>query len=256
MRWLIPEMVPASSLASAFFDIGLRTMTMLTEQEVRAIDILRDADDRAVRWILGIARGRKVDRNQTLVTQNETTHDVFLITRGSVRVTVYSRYGKEISFRDMFGGQSFGELAAIDGNARSASVIALEPSQVATITAQEFLKLLEDHPEVARATMRKLVGFVRSLSQRVYEFSMPVPNRIFAELLRAARLAMINDTTARIVPAPKHADLAARINTHREAVSRTMSDLQRRRIIQRGRGELLVLDVPTLTRLADIDDDY
>ncbi len=61
-----------------------------------------------------------------------------------------------------------------------------------------------------------------------------------------ARDNMINPTTARIKPAPKHAEIASRINTHREAVSRVMSDLQKRHILRRGSGELLVLDVDKL----------
>jgi hypothetical protein len=89
---------------------------------------------------------------------------------------------------------------------------------------------------------------VRLLTERVYEFStLVVRKRLIKELLRLAEQGGEND--ARIDPAPRHFDLAARISTHREAVSREMSALAKKRFIgKRGRA-LVLLDVAALTAL-------
>jgi CRP/FNR family transcriptional regulator, cyclic AMP receptor protein len=115
---------------------------------------------------------------------------VFFIASGQTIVTIYSVAGKAISFRSLGPGDIFGEYAAIDGERRSASVEARSSCLIASMPANEFRKLLETEPVVALAVLKGLVRNVRSLTQRIYEFStLAVNNRIQAELLRLASLA-------------------------------------------------------------------
>jgi CRP/FNR family transcriptional regulator, cyclic AMP receptor protein len=101
---------------------------------------------------------------------------------------------------------------------------------------------------VAQAVMKGLVRNVRSLTKRVYEFStLAVNNRIQAELLRLANLAPREGKGARLKPAPTHAEIASRVSTHREAVTRELNRLSRIGIIERQNGTLIVWD---LVRLA------
>ena len=100
------------------------------------------------------------------------------------------------------------------------------------------------------ATARKLTILVRALSERVHEFSEKVEVRICHELLRAARNSMLNGNMARISPNPKHAEIASRVNTHREAVTRLLGKLTKLGVVQRGRGELLIKDIHALEAFA------
>ena len=118
------------------------------------------------------------------------------------------------------------------------------------MTAPDFRAALRVHPEMAMATLRKLTSLVRSLSERVQEQAERVEVRICHELLRMARGAMINHTAARLAPPPKHLAIANRVNTHREAVTRLLAKLKEQGITQRGRGELLIKDVPALQAFA------
>ncbi len=219
------------------------------------IDILKDLDHATLGKVAESIHFRGFEAHQEVVAHQDSTQDVFLILEGQLRVTIFSKAGKEISFRDLGPGESFGELSAIDGSPRSASVLTLRPARVGTISQPAFMELVTHNPHVARAVLRKLTFLVRSLSERVFEFSTPVPTRVCIELLRVARQNMLNPKTARITPAPKHAEIASRINTHREAVSRVMSDLQKRGVLRRGHGELLVLDVPALADEIEGDED-
>lgn len=118
----------------------------------------------------------------------DETSEVYFIVSGLVRVIIYSAAGKEVAFRDLGSGQSFGELSAIDGGGRSANVVARADSQLAAMPAERFRHMLRDHPEAAGNIMQHLVGMVRKLSDRVVEFSvLAVRNRIHAEMLRLAR---------------------------------------------------------------------
>src|SRR5690242_11608685 len=88
---------------------------------------------------------RDFDRDQQVVSQDSPGNDVHFVASGRVRVTIFAPSGQEVAFRDLGAGKSFGELSAIDGQARSASVIALEPSRVASLSRDRFWGVLREH---------------------------------------------------------------------------------------------------------------
>jgi CRP-like cAMP-binding protein len=186
--------------------------------------------------------------DQTIVAFKDPTRDVFFILGGRVRVTIFSRSGREITYRDLDVGHSFGELSAIDGEPRSANVIARTNALVGTITAQDFMQLLRRYPVVMEATLRLLSRRVRQLSDRVAEFARPGRARVCIELLRIAQAYRVGPG-ARIVPAPNRTDVASRVNINREEVSRTIKLLEQLGLAKRERLKALVIH--DLDRLAD-----
>jgi len=147
-------------------------------------------------------------------------------------------------------GAVFGEYPAIDGGPRSASVEARTSCLIASMTGASFRELLQAEPGVAHALLPRLVKTIRVLTTRVYEFStLAVNNRIQAELLRLASLAPREGKSARIVPAPTHVEIASRISTHREAVTRELNRLSKIGIIDRRGGTLLVKDFDRLAEM-------
>lgn len=180
----------------------------------------------------------------------DKSDDVFFIVLGEVRVTIYSTVGKAVSFREMGSGEIFGEFPAIDGGPRSASVEARTNCLIASMPASTFRELLETEPGLANALLPRLTKTIRALTTRVYEFStLAVNNRVQAELLRLARFGPKDGKSARIVPAPTHVEIASRVSTHREAVTRELNRLSRIGIIERRGGTLLVRDVDRLAEM-------
>ena len=214
------------------------------------IDLFRGLDPASLAEVERRVRVRQFKPGQTVVGYQDDSHDLCFILGGRLKVTLFSESGREVEFRELGAGQSFGELSAIDGQPRSANVIAQTEATVGTMTAPDFVTTLRQHPEVALGTLRKLTTLVRLLSERVQEGTEKVEVRICHELLRMSRTAMLNGNAARLKPAPKHAEIANRVNTHREAVSRLLSKLRRLGVVQRGRGELVVRDVRALDAYA------
>jgi len=197
-------------------------------------------------------RWRAYNAGQHVIGHQDDTTDVFFVVNGQVRVTIYSASGKEVMFRDLQAGVGFGEMSAIDGQARSASVIALSQCMLAIMPGDTFNRIMRKHPDVAQRIMAHLTGLVRRLSDRVVEFSvLAVKNRIHAELLRLARDQGINGNVAIIAPAPTHAEIASRVCTHREAVTRELNALARDGFIERERRRLVIRDVRRLARLVE-----
>jgi len=197
-------------------------------------------------------RWKRYSAHQQIIGHMEDSADVFLVVEGSVRVIVYSASGKEVTFRDIPAGEFFGELAAIDGLPRSATVVALAESLVAVMSAEIFWGILRGYPDFAAALVKRLAGKVRDLTERVFEFStLAVRNRVQAELLRLAREHMADARQAVIRPAPTHAEIASRISTHREAVTRELNRLSHQGLVARQSGALVVRDVAQLSRLVE-----
>lgn len=193
---------------------------------------------------------RRYEPGEPIVDYLDDSDDVFFITTGQARVTIYSLAGKAVSFRDLGPGDMFGEYPAIDGGSRSASVEARDTCRVASMSAAAFRDLLRNEPTIAWELLRQLVKTIRSLTTRVYEFStLAVNNRIQAEVLRLAHLGSREGKSARIVPAPTHVEIANRISTHREAVTRELNRLSRIGIIDRQGAALLVKDIDRLTTM-------
>jgi CRP-like cAMP-binding protein len=153
----------------------------------------------------------------------------------------------------MPAGMIFGEISAIDGLPRSASVEAGEACTIARLPRKRFLAMIGENPGFALAVARQLAGHVRRLTTRVFEFStMAVRQRLRAELLRLAKPTAADADTALIVSLPTHAELASRISTHREAVSRELALLDGEGLaVKQGRNLL----IPSLDRFRSLLDE-
>ena len=193
---------------------------------------------------------RRVEPGQLIVARNSPDRDVHFVVGGRVRVTSFSAGGRQVTFRDEEPGEMFGDLAAIDGQPRSADVLALDSVLVASLTPEHFRELIATEPLVQERVLQRLAGLVRLLSERVIELStLGVQNRIHAELLRLVRLSGAAGPQARIDPAPKHADIASQVSTYREQVTREFSALTKQGLLEKDGTALVLTDVARLERI-------
>lgn len=181
--------------------------------------------------------------------------DIYFIVRGSVRVINYGANGKEISFAEMKAGDCFGELSAIDGRTRSASILALEPTAVASLKPEALHQIMLAQPEVTLALLRKVTAMLREASARIMQLSTVNANtRVYAEVLRLAKAGQGKTPPGKplvLRPAPVHSDIAARVSTTRETVARAFGVLTRQQIIKRVRGGIEILNLQALEEITE-----
>ncbi|SFM28541.1 Crp/Fnr family transcriptional regulator [Variovorax sp. OV329] len=219
--------------------LGLRSVQLF---EGLAPDRL-DALAQACQW-------RSLPAGRLLVQRAERESDVHFVINGEIRVTIFALNGRQLTFREVGTGGHFGELAAIDGEPRSADVLTLRPSLIASLGASHFLRLLQEEPGVGERVMRGLCRLVRQISERVIDLStLGVQNRVHAELLRLAREAGCESNRARLDPAPTHAEMASRVSTNREQVTRELNALQQRGLLAKEGKALLLCDVEQLEQM-------
>ena len=225
---------------------------MPDSHSLKSIAIFRGLSDETLAEIAGQCRWQRFTTGQEIISHHDQSLDAYFLVEGKARIIIYSFSGKPVIFRDARPGEVFGEFAAIDQLPRSATVEARTDCLTAAIRPEVFLDVLMTHPEVAGNTMRWLVAQARALTGRVLEFStLAVRNRLHAELLRLAQEGIREDGSAVIMPVPTHADLASRISTHREAVTREMSRLSKSRLIERKGDALVIRELQELSQLVE-----
>jgi len=224
-----------------------RSQHMKTDRSLSGVSLFAGLEPRGLAQIEERCVWRSYGAGEWIVKYLDSSNNVFFVASGEVRVTIYSPLGKAVSFCDLGSGDVFGEYAAIDGQSRSASVEAHSKCLVASMSAAAFLKLLQTEPSVNRELLLKLVKTIRTLDRRVFEFStLAVNNRIRSEILRIAKLSQRKGKCAHLVPAPTHVEIASRVSTHREAVTRELTRLANLGILKREGHALIINDVDRL----------
>jgi len=197
-------------------------------------------------------RWRRLAEGEQAIDYMDQSRDVVFVVEGRVRVVNFALSGREISFDEVSAGGFLGELSAIDGAPRSASVVAVVPTLAAFLPPQPFLDLVVHRPELGRLVLRRLAGVVRSSTGRIMDLStLGANNRVHAEILRLAKPLVRADNTAEIDPLPVHADIAARVSTTRETVARVLGDLSHDGLVERRNHSLVILDYRRLEGLVE-----
>jgi CRP/FNR family cyclic AMP-dependent transcriptional regulator len=214
---------------------------MAGEDRKMFLDVL-GAEER--RKLLAQAHPVRAHKGQILSARGEAAADVYVVQEGRLDVVLYAADGREVSLRTLREGQLFGELAAIDDAVRSVSIIAATDARLLRLPQQAFRDALRNCPEASDWMLRRLTSQIRSLTDRVFELSaLNVQARLHCELIRLAKSPGVADSVA-----PTHAELANRIGTHREAVTRELNALAARKVIRGGRRRLEFLDLDGLER--------
>lgn len=217
------------------------------------IALLKGLPPQEVRELAKLCVWRDCKAHEQIFDRHHESHDIYFVVAGRTRIVNYSMSGREVSFDDIPAGGTFGELAAIDGGRRSATVVAIEDTTVATLSPRHLLELVNTHPSVAVAMLKRLAHMVRTATDRIMDLStLGAHNRVHAELLRLAREAGGADTgQATIQPIPTHSDIASRVSTTRETVARVLSELQHADLVRREHNALLVVDIGRLRDMVE-----
>ena len=225
-------------------------MNRITPASLKTFSLFRELADAELAAIAADIQVQQYGAGELVIGHTDSSFDVLFLVQGSARVSLYSADGQRVGFHDMPAGMMFGEISAIDGLPRSASVEAGEACIIAKLPRKRFLALIESNPGFALAVTRQLAGHVRRLTTRVFEFStMAVRQRLRAELLRLAKPS--DSDSALIANLPTHAELASRISTHREAVSREMAWLDSQGLTAKQGRNLFIPSIGRIRSLLD-----
>jgi CRP-like cAMP-binding protein len=212
------------------------------EQGVAASTLARVASlaelpEPVLKQVAGVMKTHRYDKGTTVVRHNDASREVYLIISGAVRVSLVGSTGRSLTYQILPPGEMFGEVSAVDGQGRSANVVAEEESVLGSLSASAFLDLARTSPEFALAILHRLARLNRRLTARLFEYhTYDVRGRVYLELLRLTA----DDPDGPITITDR--DMASRVGTTRENVSRIHGKLRDAKLIRRDKSRLWVLD--------------
>ena len=184
---------------------------------------------------------RSFPKHAVIVTESDSTDNIYVMLAGKARVYVSDEKGREVVLNQLGPGEYFGEIT-IDVGPRSASVMALEECRCALIRRTELTAFIERSPGFALHVVKKLAHRVRSLTENVRSLALlDVYGRVARLLLE---LAEEKDGQLVISEPLTHKEIAARVGASREMISRIFSDLNDGGYLRKAEGRLVIARKP------------
>lgn len=172
---------------------------------------------------------------------------VYFMISGSARVVHFVAEDQEITIATIAAGDTIGEISAIDGRGRSATVVAEEECVVAELSSHEFQALITRRGGVALELLRRWAVTIRQLSDKVSYLSTGSPDqRVYSELIRLARQDKPGSDRWLIRELPTHQELAKWAQTSRDVVAGAVAELVRRGVAERRTKTLYINDYAAL----------
>jgi CRP/FNR family cyclic AMP-dependent transcriptional regulator len=190
-----------------------------------------------------VAVPRSYPKGVRVFHEGDRSDACYIVRNGDLRVTREHPDGRAIALATLGPGDIFGELAMLDGEARSASVEALTECQLLALPAGDVRRLLQGSSEITVKLVVALTRRLREANERIARQSFQtVPSRVAGVLSQLiaeeAPLEGRDGVTIRMT----QADLAQLAGTSRESVSRFLATLERAGVVHVGRGRVTVLE--------------
>lgn len=214
-------------------------------RSLAGVGLFEGLDEADRRHLEGHCHWRHFRAGETILDRGGESSEVLFIVEGAVNIVNYSLSGREIAYATLRRGECFGELAALDGRPRSASVVAVESTMVAILPSERFIDLLKERAEVTFRVLQRLTNMVRSGDVRIMELStLAATHRVYAEILRMAHPDPAGTGLWVIHPLPPLREVASRVSTTRETVARAFSQIYPTGLIRRKGRSLYIMDRP------------
>lgn len=197
---------------------------------LRRVSIFEGLEADSIHNLSRELRPMEFPKDTLIVGQDDHGDSLYIIESGRVKVVLYGESGREVILTIFRAGDFFGEMSLLDGEPRSANVIALEPTVALVLSRDDFQRFLETHPHAALRVLEEMSKRLRHADAVIGNLALlDVYGRVARILIDLARKeGESQDEGIMIRERPTQQDLASMIGTSRETVSRVLSEFQRR----------------------------
>jgi CRP/FNR family transcriptional regulator, cyclic AMP receptor protein len=208
------------------------------------------ADERAA--VVARARIRTINAEETIFALGSPGDQMMALLRGTVRISVPSFEGRELLLAIIRPDEVFGELAVLDGKARSADAIAESPCTLAILDRHDILSFFERNPSAWPKLVKVLCQRLRHTDQVFAEVALlQLPAKLAKSMLRLLDLDRTLAPRKRPVIHYSQRELANMVGGTRESVNRCLRNWQRNGIVQITEGSIIVTNRPALEQMAE-----
>ena len=211
---------------------------------LKYVPIFSDLSENTLEQISKLGMRKSFTKDSVVLFEHETGSALFVIVQGKLKVSRVSDDGKEVILTILSESDFFGEMAILDGLARSANVTAMEDSELFIIQRNEFLDLLQSHPEIAIALLQELTQRLRSADMKIKSLSLKdAEGKVATVILQLADdIGKIKQGTVEIEKLPFQHDLANMAGTSRETISRTLHSFAKKGMVELDGSKLKIIN--------------
>jgi len=207
-----------------------------------SVSIFSSLGDQELDLLLRATTTKQLKAKEVLCRKGDPGNQLYGILSGSLKVTTTGTDGKDVMFGLMGAGEIIGEIALLDGEERSATVTAVEKTELLTLHRRELIPFLEKNPRAAIGLSVVLAARVRQLSDRAEDRqTMPLPGRIAKRLLslseRYGKRPIVGGPVEIRMP---QQDLADLVGTTRESVNKQLRAWEEEGIVELGRARVIL----------------
>jgi CRP-like cAMP-binding protein len=191
---------------------------------LESVPIFADLEEPDLRKIEKLGLRKKYKKGNIVVLEKEMGAALFVIISGKVKIVRTDEDGREVILSIFGPGEFFGEMSLLDGLARSASVVALTKAELFMIHRRDFLKLVNEHPQVAISLLGELTTRLRKADTQIKSLSLKDASGRVANviLMLADDIGVFRKGKVEIDELPLQQDMANMAGTSRETVSRML----------------------------------
>ena len=207
----------------------------MDEKELlQTVPLFSELSEEALGSLAGLASRRRYPKDTVVFFENEEGDSLFMIFEGRIKVTILGDDGREIILTMLGPGDLFGEMALLDNEPRSATAIAVEESELMSLHRTDFQAVIAENPEVSAALIRVLSARLRHANHQISTLALlDVYGRVARVILDMAREEGRRLKDGQIAfRRATHQEIANRIGTTRETVTRMLKDLERQGLIR------------------------
>lgn len=200
--------------------------------------------------LAGRIRRRHFPKGEVIFHRGDAGSVLYIIRSGQVKITLFSEQGQEAVLALLMPGDFFGELALFDGRPRSATAIAVEPTETIALHRDDFLEFIRRHPEVTINMFAVLSSRLRQTDELLEDtVFLDTPARLAKRLLELADTHGINtEKGTEINLRLTQQDLANLVGTTRETVNKELKAMRNRGLVAVERGRITILRPAALRR--------
>jgi CRP/FNR family cyclic AMP-dependent transcriptional regulator len=223
-----------------------------TTQLLRRVPVFAALGQDDLVRVAQVAVPRRFSTGEIVFREGDESNTCYVVRSGLARAVTEHSDGRSITLANFGPGDIFGELAMFDNERRSATVEALEDTEVIAILGGDMRRLLREHPDIAVKLVAALGRRLRETNERLARQSFQtVQSRVasvLGQLVATARADGAGADGGDVLITSTQADLAQLAGSSRESASRFLAVLERAGIITQGRGRLTVHDAAALER--------
>jgi CRP-like cAMP-binding protein len=216
---------------------------------LQSISFLSSLPLSIVETLAGCAHERTYATGETIFWEGEPVAGFFIVGDGCVKICRYSAEGREHILHLLHRGDTFNDVATLDGGENPATAIACTDARVWSISRVDLMDTAEKHPELGWALLESLARRVRYLVTVVESLSRRSVKGRLAHLLLEQAAQSNSNVLPRILT---QEEIANRLGTVREMVGRSLRSLADDGVLKFNRHQIIILDAEKLTSIATL----